>query len=81
LLTISPDLIGQLGSTAGELNPALTAASAQASSGDKLNLDEKTFRWMHNEDAMATDKLADGIRRFNADARKLEAKLRQSLSV
>jgi transaldolase len=81
LLTISPDLIGQLASTSGELNPALTVASAQASSGDKLNLDEKTFRWMLNEDAMATDKLADGIRRFNADARKLEAKLRQSLLV
>jgi transaldolase len=36
-------------------------------------LDEKAFRWLHNEDAMATDKLADGIRKFNADARKLES--------
>jgi len=35
-------------------------------------MDEKAFRWMHNEDAMATDKLAEGIRRFDADARKLE---------
>ena len=35
-------------------------------------MDEKTFRWMHNEDQMATDKLAEGIRRFDADARKLE---------
>jgi transaldolase len=41
-------------------------------SGEKISLDEKSFRWMHNEDAMATDKLADGIRRFDADARKLE---------
>ena len=35
-------------------------------------MDEKAFRWMQNEDAMATDKLAEGIRRFDADARKLE---------
>ena len=38
----------------------------------RIDLDEKSFRWMHNEDAMATDKLAEGIRRFDADARKLE---------
>ena len=40
--------------------------------GDRLHLDEKTFRWMHNEDAMATEKLAEGIRKFNADARRLQ---------
>ena len=39
---------------------------------EKIAMDEKTFRWMHNDDAMATDKLAEGIRRFDADARKLE---------
>jgi len=39
---------------------------------ERLHLDEKTFRWMHNEDAMATEKLAEGIRKFNADARHLE---------
>jgi transaldolase len=39
---------------------------------EKISLDEKAFRWMHNEDAMAVDKLAEGIRRFDADARKLE---------
>jgi hypothetical protein len=38
----------------------------------KIHLDEKTFRWMHNEDAMASDKLSEGIRKFNADTRKLE---------
>jgi transaldolase len=38
----------------------------------KIHLDEKTFRWEHNQDAMATDKLAEGIRKFDADARKLE---------
>ena len=39
---------------------------------EKISLDEKTFRWMHNQDAMATEKLAEGIRKFYADARKLE---------
>jgi transaldolase len=58
--------------TQGELTPKLTPEKAKASEGEKLHLDEKTFRWMHNEDAMATDKLAEGIRKFNADARKLE---------
>ena len=72
LLTISPDLIAALAASTGELTPALTLAGAQASAGERLHLDEKGFRWLHNEDAMATDKLADGIRRFNADARKLE---------
>jgi len=37
-----------------------------------VHLNEKTFRWMHNEDAMATEKLAEGIRKFNSDARHLE---------
>jgi transaldolase len=45
---------------------------AKAENIDKIAMDEKTFRWMHNDDAMATDKLAEGIRRFDADARKLE---------
>ena len=38
----------------------------------RMKLDEAAFRWQHNEDAMATDKLAEGIRKFDADARKLE---------
>jgi len=38
----------------------------------RLRLDEKTFRWMHNEDAMATEKLAEGIRKFNSDAQHLQ---------
>jgi transaldolase len=45
---------------------------AQAIKEERLHLDEKTFRWMHNEDAMATEKLAEGIRKFNSDARHLE---------
>jgi transaldolase len=72
LLTIAPDLIEKMQQTQGEISPRLTQQEAQGSKDQKLHLDEKTFRWMHNEDAMATDKLAEGIRKFNADARKLE---------
>lgn len=72
LLTISPDLLEALQKTDGEVTPKLTPARAQASSEEKLSLDEKTFRWMHNQDAMAVDKLSDGIRRFYEDGRKLE---------
>ena len=72
LLTISPDLLDQLEQTEGELERQLDSETAKASTGDRLHLDEKTFRWMHNEDAMATEKLAEGIRKFNADARRLQ---------
>ncbi len=80
LLTISPDLIEKMEQTQGELTPRLTREKAKASDGAKLHLDEKTFRWMHNEDAMATDKLAEGIRKFNADARKLEQYARSQVT-
>jgi transaldolase len=72
LLTISPDLIEKMQQTQGEITPQLTPEKAKASEGEKLHLDEKDFRWLHNEDAMANDKLSEGIRKFNADARKLE---------
>jgi transaldolase len=72
LLTISPELLEQLEKTEGAVDRQLDPAKAQAAKEDKLHLDEKTFRWMHNEDAMATDKLAEGIRKFNSDARHLE---------
>ena len=72
LLTIAPDLLEKLSAASGEVTRKLSPEKAKAQSVEKLNLDEKTFRWMHNEDAMATDKLAEGIRRFDADARKLE---------
>src|SRR5579871_2294097 len=72
LLTISPDLLDQLSKTEGVVERALDPQKAKNSPGERLHLDEKTFRWMHNEDAMATDKLAEGIRKFWADARKLE---------
>src|SRR5271166_1394465 len=72
LLTISPDLLEQMEKTEGTVARRLSADTAKASDTQKIHLDEKTFRWMHNEDAMATEKLAEGIRKFNADARKLE---------
>jgi transaldolase len=39
----------------------------------RVHLDEKAYRWLHNQDAMAVEKLSDGIRRFDQDARALEA--------
>src|SRR5271169_4973130 len=72
LLTISPDLLEKLETTDGLVPRRLSVDTAKASDAKKIHLDEKTFRWMHNEDAMATEKLAEGIRKFYADARKLE---------
>jgi transaldolase len=72
LLTISPDLLDQLETAEGTLDRKLDPAEAKASKEERLHLDEKTFRWMHNEDAMATEKLAEGIRKFNSDARRLQ---------
>jgi transaldolase len=72
LLTISPDLLEQMEKTEGTVPRSLSVEKAKASDAQKTHLDEKTFRWMHNEDAMATEKLAEGIRKFYADARKLE---------
>jgi transaldolase len=72
LLTISPELLDQLEQTEGSVERKLDPATAKASKDECLHLTEKAFRWMHNEDAMATEKLAEGIRKFNSDAQKLE---------
>jgi transaldolase len=72
LLTISPDLLQQMEKAQGEVNRCLSVETARSSDEKKIHLDEKTFRWLHNQDAMASDKLSEGIRKFNADARKLE---------
>jgi len=76
LLTISPELLQELAGMNGDLTPALTPEAARASDEPKITLDEKGFRWLHNQDAMAVDKLSDGIRRFDADGRKLESWVR-----
>jgi transaldolase len=72
LLTISPELLNQLEKAEGTVERGLDPANARASQEQRLRLDEKTFRWMHNEDAMATEKLAEGIRKFNSDAQHLQ---------
>jgi len=72
LLTIAPDLLGQLAGADGEVPRRLSPADAATQRIERVPLDEAAFRWQHNDDAMATEKLADGIRRFDADARKLE---------
>ena len=72
LLTISPELLDALQQAPGEITPKLTPDAARASTEEKISLDEKTFRWMHNQDPMAVEKLSDGIRKFYVDARKLE---------
>jgi transaldolase len=72
LLTISPDLLDQLQKGDGTVERRLSPATAGASQEERLSLTEKAFRWMHNEDAMATEKLAEGIRKFNADALRLQ---------
>jgi transaldolase len=76
LLTISPDLLEKLAATEGGVTPRLTPESAKLSDAPRVVLDEPAFRWQHNEDAMATEKLAEGIRSFDADARKLSALLK-----
>jgi transaldolase len=72
LLTIAPDLLARLEAAPGTIERRLSVEAAQKKSPDRVTLDEKAFRWMHNEDAMATEKLAEGIRKFDVDARKLE---------
>src|SRR6266542_64533 len=72
LLTISPALLGELQKNTGPLPRKLSPELAAQSNLTKLDLDEKKFRWLLNEDAMATEKTAEGIRLFNADAVKLE---------
>jgi transaldolase len=72
LLTISPDLLEHMEKTPGEVTRRLSIETAITSDATKIHLDERAFRWMHNEDAMAVEKLSEGIRKFYADARKLE---------
>ena len=72
LLTISPELLKELENTEGTVERELDPVTARDSKEQRLCLEEKTFRWMHNEDAMATEKLAEGVRKFNIDAHRLQ---------
>lgn len=72
LLTISPDLLAELAASDAPLSHALDAEAAKTRDIAEVTLDEAAFRFALNEDAMATEKLAEGIRAFAADAVKLE---------
>lgn len=80
LLTISPSLLSQLEKDNESVERALDAAAAKSMPLDAIKMDEGTFRWMLNEDQMATEKLSDGIRKFAADIRKLETMLKSLLN-
>ncbi|QWE15823.1 transaldolase [Polynucleobacter sp. AP-Nino-20-G2] len=75
LLTISPELLGELHAQTGSVEQKLNAASAMSEKITPLELDESSFRLQLNNDAMATEKLAEGIRNFCIDTEKLEALL------
>ena len=75
LLTISPNLLGELKSSTVAVSKKLDVETAKKDPISKLPLDEKSFRFLLNEDAMATEKLAEGIRLFSADIVKLEKKI------
>ena len=79
LLTISPALLGELSAMEGKLERKLDPAAAKNLELEQLHLDEKGFRWLHNGDPMAVEKLSDGIRRFTADIEKLETMLAKRL--
>jgi transaldolase len=79
LLTISPELLAELQGSEGALTRRLSVEEAKASDIKKIPLDEKTFRWMLNEDAMGTEKLAEGIRKFTEDIIKLEGLIAKKL--
>jgi transaldolase len=78
LLTISPALLDELQKTSGTVPRKLSPAPV-ATGLAKISLNEKSFRWMLNEDQMATEKLSDGIRSFAADSIKLEQTIQRKL--
>ncbi len=72
LLTISPQLLGELQKSTAPLTRKLSPEIAKQSKIEKLVINEKSFRWLVNENQMATEKTAEGVRQFNADAMKLD---------
>jgi transaldolase len=73
LLTISPDLLAKLQESDGSVTRKLSPEAAKSANIERIEVTEKVFRWLLNEEAMATDKLAEGIRNFAADIVRLEA--------
>ena len=78
-LTISPSLLKELENTEGVLDKKLDSSISTLLDLSPVHLDEKAFRWMMNEDAMATEKLAEGIRNFTKDLIKLEKHIAEML--
>jgi len=76
LLTISPKLLAELEANTDEIPRRLSPEAAKTSIVEKFDMDEKAFRWMMNEDQMATDKLSEGIRKFAADQIELDSMIR-----
>ena len=72
LLTISPDILEKLEASSEPMTRVLSPEAAKSMEIERIGHDEKTYRWLLNEDAMATDKLAEGIRKFAADIVQLE---------
>ena len=72
LLTISPDLLEQLTRSTDPIEAKLTSERAKSSDIERVSFDEKAFRFEMNEDAMATEKMAEAIRRFTVDTQTLE---------
>lgn len=79
LLTISPQLLEELKNNTEPLERKLSPDMAKSSKVEKLTITENTFRWLVNDDAMATEKLSQGIRVFAQDIDKLEAKIQEML--
>lgn len=75
LLTISPQFLEELAQAKGTLERKLDPKNAKDADIKKISLDEPTFRWMLNENAMATEKLSEGIRKFGQDSDKLESQI------
>ena len=78
-MTISPKLLAELEASTDEVPQLLDASKAAGMDLEKLDMDEKAFRWMMNEDQMATDKLSEGIRKFAIDQNKMDAMVRSQL--
>ena len=79
LLTISPKLLEELQNDTSPLDRQLSVEKASSTDGPKITLNEAQFRYQHNEDAMAVEKLAEGIRKFAEDAVKLENMLKEKM--
>lgn len=79
LLTISPGLLEELQNASEPIEEKLNEGKAKGSDEEKIELDEKSFRFLMNEDAMATEKTAEGIRRFAVDMVKLEDLIKEGL--